>query len=591
MEISNAKEVLHSLLSLGNIARTVYIDDVFAYQDVVDTELAIGWFGRALAEFPDKALKLISVSYPVPDEDIWRVEFREKWEQLSSSDKTKIVDTLAETINPRLFKDKVAASQLKSLFPSEFDFREVSPSVWIKQKNQLLAGIPENSRIICLFDQDLSEESGFRDKGPSSGGGLLKDLVDDQNKLNLICGILSHTIPSIKDEHDYHEKFAHDYQIGELSPQKFLPLTKTRLNEPIKFVDGFKKLLLHELSETIKFSLLQVLDQAHATARKKIQSLDIYAFDRIILKAAHQANEWEIETIVRLFQIYQRNDVRIRLTNADNAIALNELIVKARPTSQVSTFEEEYVYPRVREIRKEELYEEETLIKHRPIETGDIFVCNEGKDQEKFYVLLAPPCDLAVRLNGTRSQKYVSLVPIVKINNKYTSRKTRAEWQDFWSTRTTVDNFFDGTNSLAVLEFKNALAVKTDVLDLTVLNSDGFCKIDVNNVSLPTSLTQGWQILLNNLVSSYLLLNNKLLSVKNLLASSDLDSDLQQELWETVLPEFVFPLNLPTVKYENGIFDFKLRRVKRYRQPGADGLLRSYTQFLSREAHEFDFAS
>lgn len=586
-----AKEAFQNLLDSGNISRAVYIDDVFAFQDEVDVEQVLGWFSQALTKSPEKTLALVSVVYPVPDDDIWRIQFREKWNQLNSDEKANVVNGLSDVLNSQLSKDKEVALRLRQLFPAEFPYFEVSPSVWMKQKNQILADIPENSRVICLFDQDLSAESGFTDTGAFSGGGLLKDLIDSHNESNLLCGILSHTIASIEAEYNYHENFALEYQIGELHPQKFLPLAKSRLSEFIEFVDGFKKLLLHELCETIKQSALEVLDEAHKTAIGKIRTLDIYAFDRVILKAAHQANEWEIETIVRLFQIYQQNDVRLRLTDPDTANSLCDLITKARPTSQVKTVAEEHIYPRVREIRREELYEKAELIRHRPMETGDIFVCKDGTDQQEFYILLAQPCDLAVRLNGTRTQKFVSLIPIVRENDNYTKKKTRSKWQDFWSTRAIIDNFFDDPKLLAVLEFKDAIAVKTAVLDLAVLDSGGFCKIDIHNVIVPDHLTDGWKILLKNWIDFYIQLDTSLQQIKKLLDGSELDGEVRDMLWEATLPEFYFSGVLSKVKYNNGIFDFGLRRVERYRQPCADGLLKSYTHFLSREAKEFDFTS
>jgi hypothetical protein len=586
-------KTLQSLLEAGHISRAIYIDDVFAFQGEVDVEQVLGWFSQALVQSQEKTLGLITIPYPVPDDDIWRTAFREKWNHLNSDEKVKIINSLSGILNSQLSKDKEVASQLKDLFPAEFDYYEVSPSVWIKQKDQILADAPEDSRVICLFDQDLSAESGFTNTGAFSGGGLLKDLIDSHKETCLLCGILSHTIQSIEAEHDYHKIFASEYQIDGLDPRKFLPLAKFRLNEPIKFVDGLKKLLLYELCETIKQSVLDVLNEAHTTATEKIESLDIYAFDRIILKVAHQANDWEIDTIIRLFQIYQRNDVRSRLADPETASSLNDLITKTRPTSQVETVDEEYIYPRVREIRREELYEKANLITHRPIETGDIFVSNEGSNLQKFYILLAQPCDLAVRLNGTRAQKFVSLIPIVGLNDKYGTKQTRSKWLDFWSTRTVIGNFFDDSKLLAVLEFKEAITVKTTVLDLAVLDSDGFCRIDIHNTVVPNHLTEGWKILLKNWVNFYIQTDIKLQRIKEYAEDPGLAErwDELYKLRETTLQETSFPSVLPEVHYNDGKFDFGLRRIERYRQPGADGLLKSYTQFLSREAKEFDFAS
>mgnify|MGYP001339236219 CR=1 FL=1 len=590
MALELAKDALKSLLESGNISRAVYVDDVFTFRGEADVEQILGWFAQALAKSQEKALSLVKVTYPVPDDDIWRTELRGKWGQFSVDERANIVEGLSEILNSQLTKDKQVASQLSQLFPAGFDYREISPSDWFAQRSHILADMPKSSRVICIFDQDLSAEASFTDKGTLSGGGLLKNLIDNYDQPNLLCGILSHTISSIEVEHNYHKTFASEYQIGDLDPQKYLPLAKARLSDPIKFVDGFKKLLLHNLCEIIKASVLEVLDTAHRTAIDKIRSLDIYAFDRIIFQAAHQANEWEIETIVRLFQNYQRNDVRLRLANPEIAVSLNSLITEARPTSQVKTVVEEFIYPRVREIRREELYEKADLIRYRPIETGDIFVTNGEATQQKYYILLAQPCDLAVRRDGTRIRKYVSLVPIVSVNNKYRTKQTRSKWKDFWSTRAVIDNFFDDSEKLAVLEFKDAIAIKTAVLDLAVLDSNGFCKIDVTNVVIPSHLTEGWQLLLKNWTDYYSQLDADLQRVKNFLDAPGLVIEEKDKLRQITLPEFFFSEDFPKVNYSNKTFDFNLKRNERYRQPGADGLLKAYTQFLSREAKDFDFS-
>jgi len=143
---------------------------------------------------------------------------------------------------------------------------------------------------------------------------------------------------------------------------------------------------------------------------------------------------------------------------------------------------------------------------------------------------------------------------------------------------------------LAVLEFKDTIAVKTAVLDLSVLDSGGYCKIDINNVVVPNHLTEGWKTLLENWIEFYIQIDTKVQRIKELCHDPKL-AEARNELWEATLPEFSFPLVLPKVQHNDGTFDFGLKRVERYRQPGADGLLKAYTQFLSREAKDFDFAS
>lgn len=581
---TEAQKTLRDLLKSGNIGQAVYVDDIFAFNDAADVEQMIGWFTQALEKSQDQALALVKITYPVPDDDIWRTEFRTKWMQLESSDRTGVINGLIEILNSQLSKDRKVATILNDLFPEKFLFHEISPSTWLQQRDRILAETPKNTRLVCLFDQDLSAELGFTEIGARSGGGLLKELIEGQQDPSILCGILSHTIASIEAEHAHHGTFASE---NGLSSENFLPLAKSRLDAPMNFVDGFKKLLLHKYGESIKQSALSVIGEGHKAAVQRIQSLDIYAFDRIILQAAHWENEWEIDTIVRLFQIFQRNEVRLRLSDLDTANSLSELIAKARPTSQVETVVEEYVYPRVNKIRIDELYEKADLIRYRPLESGDIFVCNEGTEQQQFYILLGQPCDLAVRLkDGKRIQEFISLIPIVIEKDQYKNKRTRSKWQEYWSTQVILDKFSTDPKEVVILQFKNALSVRASVLDLAVLNSDGVCRIDICDVVVPAYLPEGWQSLFVNRIEFYTQLAAKLALLNGLSVTDSVRNELQQ----AILPEFSFPSNLPGVVYDNGKFDFGLKRVKRYRQPGTDGLLKSFMQFLSREAKEFDFA-
>jgi hypothetical protein len=65
---------------------------------------------------------------------------------------------------------------------------------------------------------------------------------------------------------------------------------------------------------------------------------------------------------------------------------------------------------------------------------------------------------------------------------------------------------------------------------------------------------------------------------------------MKEELWQLGMPKLCFSDFLPSMPYEAGVFDFKLKRVERYRQPGADSLLKAYMHYMARDAEDFDFA-
>ncbi len=67
------------------------------------------------------------------------------------------------------------------------------------------------------------------------------------------------------------------------------------------------------------------------------------------------------------------------------------------------------------------------------------------------------------------------------------------------------------------------------------------------------------------------------------------EQSVRNVLWQAAMPKLCFTDFLPTIPYLNGVFDFKLKRVERYRQPGVDSLLKSYMQYMARDAKDFDF--
>ena len=70
----------------------------------------------------------------------------------------------------------------------------------------------------------------------------------------------------------------------------------------------------------------------------------------------------------------------------------------------------------------------------------------------------------------------------------------------------------------------------------------------------------------------------------------DYDS-AREDLWQRAMPRVCLTdSGFPSEPYLNGIFDFRLCRIGRCRRPGADKLLKAYTQYLSRDADEMDFA-
>lgn len=574
---AKAASAIQNLLAQGRVQTVVYIDDLFTQQAPIGVEQIIGWFTQALAESKLRVLDIIDVTYPAPDDYIWQSELRNSWEKLSPLEQAEVASKIRDvlSIDGNEVSDKTYATHVRSLFPAKFDYREMPPSQWVKERDAILAELSEGKCMVFLFDQDLSADSGFTKSGTQSGMGLLQSLVTSVSPEKVVCGILSHIIPSVDDEYQFHLKFAHDNELKVSSQDDYLLLTKQRIKVPSQFADGIKKLLLNRTCHLLKAYALDLLDSAHGAGRKKILDIDVYAFDRVVFKAAQKANDdtWEMDTLVRLFQIFQRYEVQARLKSDEHAEALENRLTYARAISSVNTLIEEDTYSRVRALRKIELYQSDQQLKHRPIEMGDIFRFTVSQEH-RHYILLAQPCDLAVRRDGKRSQKIVTLAPI-SIPNEATfpAAQSRAGdpdseqhtdpsyYRNFWRTRCELDGYCDNRTAMAVVEFKKAVWVLLEVLDLAVLDPEGRCLIDLSDAKIPTHLTLGLQKRLRKVITSYKEQDRKLQELNTDLSSIS-NEETRNRLTSDFLPKPILLDNSMQVEYKSGFFNFGIARVR-----------------------------
>jgi len=271
----------------------------------------------------------------------------------------------------------------------------------------------------------------------------------------------------------------------------------------------------------------------------------------------------------------------------------NKNVEIARSISAISTIRNESSdYPwNVRRIRQNELYEEANLIRHSPLQVGDIFELKFGDGISHAFILLAQPCDLMVRKNGARDNGDNFIVPLVPITDRISYEEARRKRQGFLRKQAFLHYFYPDSNDVAVLRFADTRWITADVLDLAVLDEDGVCRLDLRTENpLPPQFTVGWKGRIKKLIDKYEKQRKKLDEIEGNIAVIG-DEGIRKTLWKSVMPRTsLIDLKFPSVPYSNGLFDFCFRRIRRYRQPGANRILKTYTQYLSRDADAPDFA-
>jgi hypothetical protein len=569
-----AQRAIEQVLAGLHIETVVCVDDVYGMEDAYSkVELAIGWFTEALSlgKAEDCSALLEEPSFfDVSDDEIWKRRLRDRWQELGAEERITILDNLAVILGTEveIKRDQESASLLKDLIPKD-KLRELSPADWERKKEIITEEAVEGKCLLCLFDHNLQGAYGYTDNG---GILFLEKMISSRGDRPVICGLLTHTIKE-GDEIARSSQFADKHG---LRREDLLVLSKDRLSDPMRFAHGLKMMSLNHARDFLTSQVKGIAEEAGKRANDELMKVDVYNFDYMVLRSSEKEGVWEAETLFRLFEILRRAAFRNEAFTPENRTALDDRIAQIRAIREVETLADEQEYPPNQrwEIRRLELYEDGEFINqaHLPLELGDIFETGRKK-----YILIAQPCDLMVREDGSRRAKSVVLARITLPQVPQNLNR---------SFNFLLEYFDLGSREKGAVKFQQTYHISPEVLDLAVFNSDGQCKFDPS-ATLPLLHTpwrnrfeeireifQQHQVRLDERYEHFTDLGDE--------AEEYLRGSLTQKLTMSNLDIFF--------AYDHGVFELDLQRVGRYRQPGATRLLSHYVACLSREAEEHDFA-
>ena len=569
-----AQRAIEQVLAGLHIETVICIDDVYGIEDVDSSfELVIGWFTEALSlgKVEDSSAILGEPSFfDVPDDEIWKRKLRDRWQEVGAEERIAILDNLAVVLGTEveIKRDQESASLLKDLIPED-RLRELAPADWEREEETILEEAVEGKGLLCLFDYNLQGAHGYTD---SSGIMLLEKTIGSRGSRSVTCGLLTHTIKEDK-EIARSSQFADEHG---LRREDFLVLSKDRLSDPMRFAHGLKMMSLNHARDFLTSRVREIAKEADRQANDELMKVDVYNFDYMVLRSSEKEGVWEAETLFRLFEILRRAAFRNEAFTPENRIALDDRIAQIRTIREVETLGDEQEYPPNQrwEIRRLELYEDGEFVNdaHLPLELGDIFSLWNKK-----YILIAQPCDLMIRENGSRKAQSVTLARI-KIPQ---SPRNLNPTTNFLLAYFDLDSRREGA-----VKFRETLHISPDVLDLAVFHPDGLCRYDPST-PLPMLHTP-WRNRFEGIRETLQQHQRQLDEIHGCV--TDLGDEAKKYLRGSLIRGITMSnLDIP-LAYDNGVFDFGLCRVGRYRQPGATRLLNCYFNFLSRYAEEHDFA-
>ena len=556
------------------VSRVIVVDDEYSNSNVEDLLGICAEIGPTLAT---NLPHLDKVDFYAP-RAIWADRIREAWERLevTSRQELMVVARSAVAAEPPLvtsdnmvegIDDATAASSLEGLLDELVGCEYITLSLgeWNLRSGDIFSDQNANSTVL-LFDRDFSGE----DEGTADGGFEL--IREAQAKETGYCGLISHTIP--KDgEYDAWFELAEKHN---LDRDRFVVISKARLTGDAEDYYGFLGMLrlvvLSGRIKAVKSGAWSIFQDSVDKAKEAMERLSILDFDKIVFESSRREGVWEPDTLFRIFGILMRRQARLRLHEDKISSAVAQArSVSAMPEEIAAAVREDSASQEALRIQRFELYETGDDLNRScaPIELGDIF---ETVFNKKRYILLAQPCDLMVRSNGTRSydDKLGRTAALVEIAKKQTGEAM--SWGEL--------SFYDNkTGKSAFVNFRRTHQVQLAILDLCAIHADGSAVMQVDSAS-PDLLIPPWKARYKRLEKVF---GNALGRWESLA-----DKRVKNELKSLALPKFSTTVRVDATVNGNTI-QYGLKRVMRLRQPRSGALLTSFTQYQARTAFEHVF--
>lgn len=569
----DAKELLDTV----GISRVVIVDDEYA----ASVAELLGICSELAPAESSGLPHLQEIQFDAPHA-VWTEEVRAVWEKLNNKERRHVVlearylfvaSTAASEDgetgqDEKVVDDFKAASSLEEILGelAGLDFVLLSLSTW-KEKGATHFEDAKAANTLVFFDRDFSREE------PEAENEGLKQIHEAQSTNIGYVGLISHTVP-LNGEFDAWINLSEEHG---LERDRFVVISKERLQDPPNFYGFLGMLRLTALSGRyahLKNKAWSIFEDSLSEAKKAMESLSVLDFDRMVFASSRKEGIWEPETLLRIFRILMQRETRSRwLQDQDitDSVAVARRL-SAAPEAIATALDGDNDSDESLRIQRFEIYDSDDELNrfHTPIDIGDVF---RFSTNEKYYILLAQPCDLMVRKDGMRSyedNRFGRMAAVVEL--VFGCAEKRENWGE-------LPFYEEDTGRPAFVNFARVYNVPLVVLDLCAVCKDGSALIDVS-AECPALLIEPWKLRYGRLRKFFC---NALGRYEELIKK-----DLDEETASFALPGSTTSLKLRTV-IAGKTLKYGVKRMLRLRQPWSGALLTKFAQYQARTAFDHYF--
>lgn len=572
---NQAKAAILSILSDIGISKIVYVDDRCAMQEL--KEACIGKLKSLKSSNPDGFDEIdFTLAQAVFDKRI-----NDLWDGKDDPGKRELfLNVLKAENNSEELENSVAPMKLKEILQDKIEL--LSPAEWVAQKTTYTSTLSDTSKILFLFDIQFTHAPLPDNR---DGRHLASELLSEHTiKDYLYCGVFSHLF-SIDEEHTKRKEYCSSFSID---PNRFYTISKKRYREDSYLpglAEGIRNTLVIDEVQYLKKEVSKVLKESFKKSLEEIDNLTPESFNHIIQKSSLKEGAWEMSTLFRLSNIISYQNALNSLLPKTKRTKINESLSKIRKVEKVKTGSETPTdKAQVKELRTRELFLPEPILNqlHFPTSNGDIYRVNERE-----YILLAQPCNLALRSDGKRSRSYDIgfFIEIEKIS--------LTDYQQLGAGQLGAIEKIENPNlpegEIQIARFASFDTVSLIPLDLAVFNTNGKSTINLKELeNKSTTIQDSWKKRYKIIHKQFSEYKKRIIVIRKLKASNKnlvKDAIYKGDLFKG------FNINNENVlsRANSTILNFDIQRIGHYRQQYSSDLLQKFMQYLSRNAFDHDF--